>query len=235
MPKRKGFILSMVAALAAMTAALAGAAMQFDQTQWQTGDMNEQSPADSAGTVGTSNVDYFYYYERIPMRMPALNDSLAAGSAGRRYDSAVLAIIVSQNGAAGNDSMRIFARRLIRNWSENGASWNYYWASSDSGWSSPGGDITAERCSDTVMIDAAVAAVDTLIFHLDTGFVRSMIETANFGWLLMAANVVDRFPFQVYTEDCTNPAFRPFLTVFYTESAPPAAGHRRRIALGGRP
>lgn len=235
MPKRGTVILSLVAVLAVMAAALLGAAMQFDQTQWQTGDMNEQSPAESAGTVGTSNVDYFYYYERIPMRMAALDDSLAAGSAGRRYDSALLAIIVSQNGAAGNDSMRIFARRLTRNWSENGASWSYYWASSDSDWTSPGGDINTERCSDTVMIDAAVAAADTLIFHLDTGFVRSMIETANFGWLLMAANVVDRFPFQVYTEDGPAPAFRPLLTVFYTESAPPAAGQRRRIVLGGRP
>jgi hypothetical protein len=235
MPRRAGVILALIAALMAMGTALEGASRQFDQAQWQTGDMNEQSPADSAGTATTSNVDYFYYYERLPMRMAVLDDSLAAGSSGRRYDSALLALVISQNGATGNDSMWVYARRLTRNWSENGASWNYFWASSDSGWTTPGGDVSTERCSDSIMIDAAIAAADTLIFHLDTGFVRFMIETANYGWLMMVANKVDRFPFQLYTEDCTTPAYRPVLTVFYTETASPAIGSRRRAAVGGMP
>lgn len=235
MPRRWSIIVAIVANLAVMGSALEGVSMQFDQDQWQTGDMNEQAPADSAGTATTSNVDYFYYYERIPMRMAVLDDSLAEGSAGRRYDSVLLAVVVSQNGATGNDSMRVYARRLTRNWSENGVSWNYFWASSDSGWTTPGGDIDGNPCSDTIMINAATAAADTLIFHLDTGFVRAMIETANYGWLMMASNKVDRFPFQLYTEDYATPAVRPVLTVFYTELASPPAGHRRRVALGGLP
>src|SRR5512136_1588380 len=129
MPRRMGIIPVMIAAMMALAASLAGASKQFDQAQWQTGDMNEQSPTDSAGAAATSNVDYFYYYERIPMRIVILDDSLATGSSARRYDSALLAVVVSQNGAAGNDSMRIFARRLTRDWSENGVSWNYFWAS----------------------------------------------------------------------------------------------------------
>lgn len=235
MPRRPRRIPALVAVLALLGGGLTGAAMRFDQTQWQTGDMNEQLPADSAGAAATSNVDDFYYYERVPMRMAVIDDSLAAGSSGRRYDSALLAVVVAQNGASGNDSMRVFARRLTRNWSENGASWNYYWASPDSGWTTPGGDVNTERCSDTILIDAAVSAGDTLLFHLDTGFVRAMIETANYGWLMTATNAVDRFPFQLYTEDCTTPAYRPVLTVFYTETASPTVGGRRRAALGGLP
>jgi hypothetical protein len=235
MSKQTSIVLAAILGLTGMAGVLAGAAMQFDQAQWQTGDMNEQSPVDSMGNVATSNVDYFYYYERMPMRMAVIDDSLAAGSSGRQYDSALLAVVIGQTGAAGNDSMRVFARRLTRNWSENGVSWNYYWASADSGWTTPGGDINSERCSDTIMIDAAVPVYDTLILHIDTGFVRFMIETANCGWLMMATNKVDRFPFQLYTEDCNIPAYRPVLTVYYTESTPSAVGHRRRVVEGGLP
>lgn len=235
MTSRMGVMLGTIFCLLGMAEMLEGASMQFDQAQWQTGDMNEQAPADSSGTIGNSNIDYFYYYERMPMRMAVIDDSLAAGSSGRRYDSALLAVVVAQSGATGNDSMRVFARRLTRTWSENGASWNYYWGSSDSSWTTPGGDVNSDRCSDTIMIDFSIPAYDTLTFHLDTGFVRYMIETANYGWLMMATNKVDRFPFQLFTEDCTTPGYRPVLTVYYTESAPSAAGHRRRVVQGGLP
>ncbi len=227
-----GFFL--IIALMAIGASAKAASMTFDQAQWQTGDMNEQAPADSNGTIGSSNVDYFYYYERVPMRMAVLDDSLAAGSAQRTYDSAILAIVVAQSGATGNDSMRIFARRLSRDWSENGVSWNYNRALPDSQWTTPGGDIAAGACSDTIIIDANTPVYSTLRFHLDTGFVRSMIESINYGWLLSATNLVDRFPFQIYTEDCTTPAYRPILTVYYTSGSQAAAGARRRIILGGR-
>ena len=235
MNRRSGFILWCVLCLIWAWGSLSATEMRFDQTQWQTGDLNEQAPIDSNGSISSSNIDYFYYYERMPMRMAVIDDSLAAGSSGRQYDSAVLALVVAQSGASGNDSMMLFARRLTRNWSENGVSWSYFWGSPDSSWATPGGDLNSERCSDTIMIDAAVPICDTLIMHLDTGFVRFMIETANYGWMVMAANKVDRFPFQLFTEDCGTPAYRPILTVYYTESTPSAAGHRRRVVEGGLP
>jgi hypothetical protein len=235
MSKRSGSILWGVLCTIWICGSLSATEMRFDQTQWQTGDLNEQAPADSNGSITNSNIDYFYYYERMPMRMAVIDDSLAAGSSGRRYDSAVLAVVVAQIGASGNDSMLVFARRLTRNWSENGVSWNCFWGSSDSSWTTPGGDLNSERCSDTIMIDAAVPVYDTLIMHLDTGFVRFMIETANYGWMMMAANKVDRFPFQLFTEDCATVAYRPILTVYCSDSTPSAVGHRRRVVEGGLP
>lgn len=234
MSKRLTVGIVLIATMLSVAASTGAASLTFDQQQWQTGDMNEQSPADSNGTMGSSNVDYFYYYERVPMRMAVLDDSLAAGSAQRTYDSAILAIVVAQSGATGNDSMRIFARRLSRDWSENGVSWTYYRASPDSLWTTPGGDIAAGACSDTIIIDANTIVYGTLRFHLDTGFVRSMIETANYGWIISATNLVDRFPFQIYTEDCTTPAYRPILTVYYSSGSQTAVGARRRVIMGGR-
>ncbi|MDD4052779.1 MAG: hypothetical protein PHR28_12895 [candidate division Zixibacteria bacterium] len=235
MSKRSGFILWGAVCWLLICGSLTGTEMRFDQAQWQTGDMNEQAPADSSGSIANSNVDYFYYYERMPMRMAVIDDSLAAGSSRRRYDSAVLTLVVAQTGVSGNDSMMVFARRLTRNWSENGVSWSYFWGSSDSSWTTPGGDVNSERCSDTIMVDAAMPVYDTLILHLDTGFVRFMIETANYGWLMTAVNKVDRFPLQLFTEDCATPAYRPVLTVYYAETTPAAGGHRRRVVEGGLP
>ena len=203
--------------LLALHALIAAEPMTFDQSRWATGDMNEQSPADSNGTATNSHVDYYYYYERLPMCMTVLDDSLTEGSSSRTYDSATLALVVAADGLAGNDSLRIFGKRLTRVWSENGASWSYYWASVDSTWTTAGGDIDDLACMDTLILDTSVAAYDTLRFHLDTGFVRYMVETKNVGWLMMAENVVDRAAFQIYTEDAATPAYRPVLKVYYTE------------------
>jgi hypothetical protein len=206
------------------------ASMTFDQTQWHTGDMNEQSQNDSAGGIANSNVDYYYYYERIPMRMAVIDDSLAGGSPARTYDSAVLAMVVASQGLAGSDSMHIFGKRLARDWSEYGVSWKYHHASADSAWAVAGGDVNALACMDTIIIDAAVAVYDTIRFYLDTGFVRFLVETANHGWLLMAENIVDRGAFQLFTEDASNAAYRPVLTVYYTDGAAAAhEGRRRRV------
>ena len=204
--------------------------MTFDQSQWSTGDMNEQSPADSNGIIANSHVDYFYYYERLPMYMTVLDDSLADGSSSRTYDSAILALAVAADGLAGNDSLRIFGKRLTRGWSENGVSWRYYWASADSLWTTAGGDINNLACMDTLILDTSVAVYDTLRFHLDTGFVRYMVETKNVGWLMMAENIIDRAAFQVYTEDVATPAYRPVLKVYYTEGGSQVtyAAKRRR-------
>jgi hypothetical protein len=191
----------------------------------------EQSPADSNGTTANSHVDYYYYYERLPMCMTVLDDSLGDGSSSRTYDSAVLALVVAADGLAGNDSLRIFGKRLARAWSENGVSWKYYWASADSLWTTAGGDINSLACMDTLILDTSVAVYDTLRFHLDTGFVRYMIETKNMGWLMMAENIIDRAAFQVYTEDAVTPAYRPVLKVYYTDGGGQVtyAAKRRRI------
>jgi len=206
--------------------------MHFDQARWATGDMNEQAPADSSGAIGNSHLDHFYYRERIPMCMTVIDDSLGEGSSGRTYDSAVLAIVVAASGLAETDSLRLFGQRLTRPWSENGVSWNFHHASTDSAWNSSGGDINTLNCTDTVVVDTAVDIDDTLYFHLDTGFVRHMVETDNFGWLMMAENIVDRATFQVYTEDTGEPSRRPVLTVYYSEEAPGVVmpGRRRRLA-----
>lgn len=204
--------------------------MTFDQAAWMTGDMNEQAPADSMGTSPNSNVDYFYYYERLPMCMAAMADSLASGSSARTYDSAVLALVVAVSGLSGDDVMRLFGKRISRAWSENGVSWTFHHASPDSAWGTSGGDITSQPCTDTILADASVAAYDTLYFHLDTGFVRSMIEQVDYGWLMMAENIVDRATFQFFTEDVATEAYRPRLTVYYSEGGAVSAfvGRRRR-------
>jgi len=225
----------LVLLLAILAGKGAAASKTFDQAQWHTGDMNEQSPSDSAGNTANSHVDYFYYYERIPMRMAVLDDSLANGSASRTYDSAILALVVAANGLSGNDSMRVFGRRLTRNWSESGVSWTYYWASPDSAWSTAGGDVNTLRCMDTIIVDASAAVYTTLLLHLDTGFVRYMVETANYGWLMMATNLVDRGSFQFFTEDIGTVAYRPVLTVYYTDHAAGGLASRRRHAAGGLP
>jgi len=212
-------------------AAIQAESMTFDQSQWATGDMNAQSPADSSGGISNSHVDYFYYYERLPMNMAVIDDSLAAGSSSRTYDSALLMLVVAADGLAGTDSMRIFGRRLSRPWSEYGVSWNYHHASPDSAWNTAGGDINNLSCMDTIIIDTAITTGDTLRFHLDTGFVREMIEGDNYGWLMMAENLVDRATLQFYTEDIATPAYRPVLKVFYTEGAQVSdfVGRRRRL------
>jgi len=225
------FFVAIVILILISDAAVRAESMTFDQTQWATGDMNEQSPADSSGGITNSHVDYFYYYERLPMSMTVLTDSLGSGSPGRTYDSAVLMLMVAADGLSGSDSMRIFGKRLTRPWSEYGVSWNYHHAAPDSSWATAGGDINSLSCMDTIIIDTAVNAGDTLSFHLDTGFVREMIEGDNFGWLMMAENIVDRATFQFYTEDIATPAYRPVLTIFYTEGeeAPEFVGRRRRM------
>ncbi len=208
----------------------AAESMTLDPAAWMTGDMNEQSPADSMGASSNSNVDYFYYYERLPMCMAVIDDSLASGSSVRTYDSAVLALVVAVSGLSGADSMRIFGKRISRPWSENGVSWTYHHATPDSAWESSGGDVTNQPCMDTVIVDASVVAYDTLYFHLDTGFVRSMIEQVNYGWLMMAENIVDRATFQFFTEDASTDAYRPTLTVYYSDGGAESiyAGRRRR-------
>lgn len=208
--------------------------MTFDRAAWMTGDMNEQTPADSLGTGSNSNVDHFYYYERMPMCMAAMGDSLGSGSSARTYDSAVLALVVAVSGLSGDDEMRLFGKRIFRAWSENGVSWTYHHASPDSAWTTSGGDINGLPCTDTLVIDAAVVPYDTLYFHLDTGFVRFMIENVNFGWLMMAENIVDRATFQFFTEDVTTEAYRPNLTVYYSDGSAVSvyAGRRRRQGGG---
>jgi hypothetical protein len=202
--------------------------MTFDQTVWETGKMDEQFVSDSNGTATVCNVDYYYYYARMPLRLAILADSLADGSSGRTYDSAVLLLVVGSTSLSGSDEMRIFGRRLSRNWSENGASWTYYWASIDSAWSSAGGDFNSDPCTDTVLIDTSISTDDTLSFYLDTGFVRVMIESTNNGWLMMAENIVDRVVFGFYTEDESNEDFKPRLTIYYTDGGPVSAPFLRR-------
>lgn len=211
------------------------ATMTFDRSQWMTGDMNEQSPADSNGTNPNSHVDHFYYYERIAMCMSVIDDSLSDGSPARTYDSVILAMVVASEGLMDSDSMRLFGKRLTRNWSENGTSWTYFHASPDSSWTTAGGDIDGQPCTDTLIIDVTVAAYDTLYFHLDTGFVRHLVEQDNFGWLMMAENIVDRAIFQFYTEDTGTEAYRPTLMVYYSDGTPEAvlAGRRRRSSDTG--
>ncbi|MCP4566992.1 MAG: hypothetical protein GY841_05365 [FCB group bacterium] len=201
-------------------AMISAGVITFDAADWETGDVNEASPADSNGSSTNSHIDDFYYYERIPMRMISLADSLSEGSSGRSYDSAVFSLVVASQGLSGADSMLIFGRRLSHDWSESGVSWQFYWASTDSAWSVAGGDFNSQSCTDTVLIDAAVEGLDTIYFHLDTGFVRVMIESADYGWLMMAKNLVDRGTFQVYTEDVANEAYRPTLTVYYSDGGP---------------
>jgi hypothetical protein len=215
-------------------AAVASAeSMIFDQSQWATGDMNEQYPSDSSGDVSNSHLDHFYYYERIPMCMTVIDDSLAEGSSSRTYDSAVLALIVAAEGLTAADSMRLMGRRLTRFWSESGASWSYHHASPDSAWDNAGGDVNNLSCMDSVIIDASVNPGDTIFFNLDTGFVRDMIESDNFGWLMMAENIVDRAVFQIYTEDAGTPEYRPVLTIYYTDNqaASSRSFRRRRMMM----
>lgn len=233
---RKSLLLLVLVLLSIAHSALVTAAtMTFDQSQWMTGDMNEQAPADSNGIVTNSHVDHFYYYERIPMCMSVIDDSLGDGSPARTYDSAILAMVVASEGLTDSDSMRLLGRRLTRGWSENGTSWTYFHASPDSSWTIAGGDVDGQPCMDTLIIDASVAAYDTLYFHLDTGFVRHLIEQDNFGWLMMAENIVDRAIFQFYTEDVATAAYRPKLTVYYSEGTPGPewAGRRRRMSETG--
>lgn len=204
--------------------------MMFDQSRWMTGDMNEQAPSDSNGTAANSHVDYFYYRERLPMCLPIIDDSLAAGSPSRTYDSAVLALVVAASGLADSDSMRIFGKRISRPWSEGGVSWTYHHASPDSEWATAGGDVDGQPCMDTIIIDQSVAAYDTLYFHLDTGFVRSMVEQVNRGWIMMAENIVDRGTFQFFTEDASSEACWPKFTVYYSGGGEQVVynGRRRR-------
>jgi hypothetical protein len=126
--------------------------------------------------------------------------------------------------------MMIYGRRLTRDWSEDGVSWTYHHASPDSAWSTAGGDINSLPCTDSIIIDTSVAAYDTLLFHLDTGFARHMIEIENFGWIMIAENIVDRAVFQVYTEDTGTEANRPVLTIYYTDGSEETVftGRRRR-------
>jgi len=186
--------------LVVLTVGATAATMTFDQSQWATGDMNEQYASDSGGAVTSSHLDDFYYYERIPMCMTVIDDSLGSGSSARVYDSAILVLVVTSEGLAGADSMRFFGKRLTRAWSENGVSWGYHHASSDSAWGSAGGDMNGSACTDTLIVDVSLDAYDTLYFHLDTGFVRYMVEAANVGWIMMAENIVDRAIVQFYTE-----------------------------------
>lgn len=204
--------------------------MTFDQSRWITGDMNEQAPSDSSGTAANSHVDYFYYRERLPMSLTIIGDSLETGSPSRTYDSAVLALVVAASGLADSDSMRIFAKRISRSWSEDGVSWTYHHASPDSGWASPGGDVDDQPCMDTIIVDQSVTAYDTLYFHLDTGFVRAMVEQVNDGWMMIAENIVDRATFQFFTEDASSEAYWPKLTVYYSGGGEQVvhAGRRRR-------
>ncbi len=204
--------------------------MRFDQGAWMTGDMNEQSPADSMGTSPNSNVDHFYYYERLPMCMAAIDDSLASGSSARTYDSAVLGLVVAVSGLSGADTMLIFGKRISRPWSEDGVSWAYHHASPDSAWTTSGGDVNNLPCTDTIIVDASIVPTDTLYFHLDTGFVRSMIGQDNYGWLMMAENVIDRGAFQFYTEDAGTEAYRPTLVVYFSDGGAESifVGRRRR-------
>jgi hypothetical protein len=225
-------VLLMISILCPVERARAGA-MTFDRSQWMTGDMNEQTPADSAGTSSNSHVDHFYYYERIPMCLPIIDDSLAAGSSSRTYDSAVLALVVAASGLTGSDLMQIFGKRITRPWSENGVSWTYHHASPDSAWTASGGDMDNLPCMDTVLVDASAAAYDTLYFHLDTGFVRAMIEEVNFGWLMMAENIVDRATFQLFAEDATSEDRRPTLTVYYSDGDSEAVRSFRRRRMRG--
>jgi hypothetical protein len=233
MPKGHIIIIAGILSLLFLTTGGESASITFDKTQWATGDMNEQYPSDSAGNVNNSHVDEFYYYERMPMCMLVIDDSLSGGSSSRTYDSTILMLVVAAEGLTGSDSMRIFGQRLTRQWSENGVSWSYYWASSDSSWDNAGGDINSLACMDTIIVDASLATYDTLYFHLDTGFVRYLIETDNFGWLMMAENIVDRGILQLYTEDVVTEAYQPVLTVYYTEGGQPEimAGRRRRSAM----
>jgi len=212
-------------------ATVVAGSITFDQSQWNTGDMNEQYPSDSAGSITNSHVDHFYYRERLPMRMAVIDDSLVEGSSSRTYDSAVLILVVAADGLSGSDSMRVFGKRLTRDWSENGVSWSFYWASADSAWSTVGGDINSLPCMDTIIIDTSLSVNDTLVFHTDTSFVRYMVETDNFGWIMIAENIVDRATFQFYTEDIANEALRPVLTVYFTDGAQAetSPGRRRRI------
>ena len=98
--------------------------------------------------------------------------------------------------------------------------------------------MNSSACMDTLIVDVSLDAYDTLYFHLDTGFVRYMIEEANVGWIMMAENIVDRAIVQFYTEDVATPAYRPTLKVYYTAGGPEAllAGRRRGLTqriLGG--
>lgn len=229
MRNRGILLLPIILVIQISAVAIRAESMTFDQSQWATGDMNEQAPSDSGGGVTNSHVDYFYYYERMPMCMTVIGDSLAAGSSTRTYDSALLSLVIAADGLSGTDSMRIFGKRLVRLWSEYGVSWNYHHGSVDSAWNVAGGDINSLPCMDTIIVDTSVNAGDTLCFHLDTGFVREMIEGDNYGWLMMAENIVDRATFQFYTEDVATPAYRPVMTVFYTEgTAEPGICPRRR-------
>lgn len=205
--------------------------MTFDQSAWETGKMDQQFAEDSNGTATVCNVDCYYYHARMPMRLSILADSLQEGSSNRTYDSAVLLLTVGSEGLTETDEMRLFGKRLTRNWSENGVSWTYYWASIDSAWTTAGGDYSSESCTDTIIVDSNTVKKDTLYFHLDTGFVRSMIESTNFGWLMMAENIVDRAVFGFYTEDEWDETMNPRLTVYYTDGGQVAVlpGRRRRI------
>lgn len=118
------------------------------------------------------------------------------------------------------DEMKIFGKRLSASFTENGVS--YLRRSTAAAWTTPGGDVGV-GCTDTLTITAADLVNDTIYFHIDTGFIRYMVETDNIGWLLVAENVVDRFPFQICTEDHTTAAKRPRLTVYYHTTAVPTA------------
>jgi len=231
MHKYAAMVIIILAPAALPMPAVSAATMTFDRSEWMTGDMDEQYPADSNGAITNSHVDRFYYYERMPMCMSVIDDSLGSGSPSRSYDSAFLGLVVAADGLTGSDSMRIFGKRLTRRWSESGVSWTYYHASADSAWNSAGGDVDNQSCMDTIVIDTSVAVYDTLYFRLDTGFVRYMIEQNNFGWLMMAENIVDRANFQFYTEDAADAEYRPTLTVYYSEGSPDVVlcGRRRRM------
>lgn len=198
--------------------------MKFDVTQWATGDMDEGAPNDSNGVVIASHVDYYFYYERIPMRQDVLDDSFTVISATLTYDSAILTMTVAQNGATADpaDQMRIFGLRLTPAFVENQVSWNR--RNETTPWTLAGGDVAAGSCTDTILVDINNTVNSTIHFHIDTGFVRYMVETTNIGWQLRAENITDRFIFQLYTEDFSTVGYRPVLTVYYhTTTVPDAA------------
>ena len=146
-----------------------------------------------------------------------------------------MTLVVASEGLIDADSIMLYGRRIARSWYENGVSWTYFHASADSAWLTAGGDVNTLPCTDTIIIDTSVRVFDTLRVHLDTGFVRYLVESDNCGWLMMAENIVDRATFQVYTEDAPSEAYWPALTVYYSEGAPLAAlpPRRRMISMTG--
>jgi hypothetical protein len=205
--------------------------MKFDVTQWATGmmDADPTLQGDSNGTKTANYLDYYYYYARAPMRLDCLDDSLSAGSSDRTYDSAVLMLVADHFADSLNAyTMRIFAKRLTSSFTENGVSWLR--RSTANAWTTPGGDV-GSGCSDTIVVDSSYDRFDSLYFHIDTGFIRYLVEIDNIGWLMMAENIVPRFPYSVCSEDNATAAYRPKLTVYYTNN-PPGGATTKKVGKG---